>query len=53
MDTPTFNQTTGKWEFVMFMRTESYNTKEEADNAQMGHMNWMFSDTDYSDYEEG
>ena len=52
MDTPEFNVETGKWEFVMFMRTESYNTKEEAENSHMEYMNWMFSDTDYSTHEE-
>lgn len=52
MDKPIFNETTGKWEFVRFMRTESYNTRQEADNAYMEYIDWMFSDTDYDTYEE-
>lgn len=52
MNTPTFNAESGKWEFVMFGRTEAYDTKEQAGGAVNRHMDWMFSDTDYSTYEE-
>ena len=52
MDNPVFNLETQRWEFMMFVRLESYATKELALSAIQSHYNWMFEDTDYGSYEE-